>query len=41
LREGFYLDFFGGGGLILALATTESATVPISAVLWLDDESTA
>jgi hypothetical protein len=27
-----------GGGLILALTTTESVTVPISAVLWLDDK---
>jgi hypothetical protein len=27
--------------LILALATTEPAIVPVRAVLWLDDESTA
>jgi hypothetical protein len=32
---------FGGGGLILALTTTEPAIVPVRAVLWLDDESTA
>jgi hypothetical protein len=30
----------GGGGLILALPTTESVTVPISTVLWLGDEGT-
>ena len=28
----------GGGGPICALAPTDSATVPVRAVLWLDDE---
>jgi hypothetical protein len=31
----------GGGGPIYAIATTESVTVPVDAVLWLDDESAA
>ena len=35
------LELCGGGGLILALTTTERAIVPVRAVLWLDDESTA
>ena len=30
-----------GAGPIYALATTESVTVPVDAVLWLDDESAA
>jgi len=29
----------GGGGPIYALAPTDTATVPVHAVLWLDDES--
>jgi len=31
----------GGGGPICALTTTDQATVPVTAVLWLDDESAA
>jgi len=33
--------FSGGGGPIYAIATTESVTVPVDAVLWLDNESVA
>ena len=33
------LRLLGYGGPIYALATTELVTVPIDAVLWLDDES--
>ena len=29
----------GGGGPIYALAPTDTATVPVRAVLWLNDES--
>jgi hypothetical protein len=31
----------GGGGPIYALATTDPVTIPVDAVLWLDEESAA